>query len=286
MKSGMMAIIIIAACFNSALGAEQDTQKPQNDGDPSSAQIQIPPKNSAEYWNVRSEAISELLPLLTKKRSETKSDQQLFEDFLLKSGKASEFAAKNTPVPKDPSVYFAILQIGQGLEDMNIPEPKKRPSWDEIMDVAMKHVIFEGYLPTTVEEDELTHYIQMCKQKEQYGQKVRKGLRSALDQCARMWVYLDSIGKLGEFKAYYADLQLEQETQQAQEKAQVTEAHRQAVMQRAAEKEEQKFEDAQAREEFASTQKERHYDSRQSRLQNRQTLLDDRFVNSGVHYHR
>ena len=282
----MMAILIIAACFNSALGAEQDTQPPQNDAGPSSEEIQIPPKNSAEYWNVRSEAISEFLPFLTKKRKEMKSDQQLFIDFLEKNNMASEFAAGDIPVPKDPKVYFAILQIGQGLEDMNIPKLKDRPSWEELMEIVMQHILVEGYLPTTIEEDELTHYIQICKQKEQYGQKVRQGLRSALDQCARMWVYLDSIGKLGDFKAYYADLRLEQKTQVAQEKAQVTEAHRQAVMQRAAEKKEQKFEDAESREEFASSTRERHYDSRQTRLQGRQTLLDDRFVNSGVYYHR
>jgi hypothetical protein len=282
----MMSILMIAACFNSALGAEQDTQPPQNDAGQSSEEIKIPPKNSAEYWNVRSEAISEFLPFLTKKRKEMKSDQQLFIDFLEKNNMASDFAATNSPVPNDPSVYFAILQIGQGLEDMNIPKPKDRPSWEELMEIVMQHVLVEGYLPTTIEEDELTHYIQICKQKEQYGQKVRQGLRSALDQCARMWVYLDSIGKLGDFKAYYADLRLEQKTQIAQEKAQVTEAHRQAVMQRAAEKKEQKFEDAESREEFASSTRERHYDSRQTRLQGRQTLLDDRFINSGVYYHR
>jgi hypothetical protein len=286
MKYGMMVLLMMAAGFHSALGADPDTQKPSDNTDQSSAQIKIPAKDSPEYWNVRSEAISEFLPFLTKKRSEMKSDQQLLEDFLLKSGKESEFAAKNIPVPDDPKVYFEILQIGQGLKDMNIAEPKKRPSWDEIMDIVMQHVIFEGYLPTTIEEDELANYVQMCKQKEQYGQKVRKGLRSALDQCARMWVYLDSIGKLADYKAYYADLRLDHETQRAQAKAQETESHRQVVTQQAEAKEQQKFQDAQAREEFASSSKERHYESRQGRLQSRQTLLDDRFVNSGVYYHR
>jgi len=286
MKYRMIVILILTVGLNVAHGADQNIQQGNNVADQSEIVIPLPSKNSPEYWNVRSEAISEFLPFLTKKRAEMKSDRQLFEDYLLKSGKASEFAAKNIPVPNDPKVYFEILQMGQALQDMNIPKPKKRPSWNEIMDVVMKHVVFEGYLPTTVQEDELTQYIQICNQKEQYGQKVRKDLRSALDQCARMWVYLDSIGKLDDFKAYYADLRLEQETQRSQKKAQVTEAHRQAVMQREAQKEQQKFQDAQAREEFSSTQKERHYDSRQTRLQSRQTLLDDRFVNSGVYYHR
>lgn len=269
----MMGIMIVAVCFNVALGADQSSEK-----------IQIPAKDSPEYWNVRSEAISEFLPFLTKKRAEMKTDQQVLEGYLLKIDKASDFTAKNPPVPDDPNVYFAILQIGQGLKEMNVPEPDKRPSWDEIMGIVMQHVIYEGYLPTTIEEDELAHYIQICKQKEQYGQKVRQGLSSALDQCARMWVYLDSIGKLADYKAYYADLRLEQETQMSQAKSQETAAHRQEMMQQAEAKEQQKFEDAQSREEFASSTRERRYDSKQSRIQNRQTLLDTRFVNSGVFY--
>jgi len=44
--------------------------------------------------------------------------------------------------------------------------------------------------------------------------------------------------------------------------------------------------DAEARAKFYSSSKERHYESRQGRLEYQQTLLNDRFVNSGVYYHR
>jgi len=269
MKYGMMAFLIMATCLNMALGAEQDPKNTPKEAVQKSAEIQLPPKDSPKYWNVRSEAISELLPLLTKKRAEMKSDLQLLTEYLENNNMASDFAAGGIPVPKDPNVFFAILQIGQGLEDMNIPKPKERPSWDEIMNIAMEHVIFEGYAPTTIEDDELTHYIEMCQKKEQYGQKVRQDLRGALDQCARMWVFLDSTGKLADFKAYYADLQLQQEQQIAQEKAQYTEAHRQAVMQRQAQAQQQKFEDDQARAQFYSGRQEQRVDSRQSRLNSR-----------------
>ena len=266
----MMVILIVSVGFNMALGQEQNTQNAKSDAVQNPDVIQLPPKNSPAYWNVRTEAISELLPLLTKKRSETKRNQQLFKDYLLNIDKASDFAASNVPVPSDPNVYFAILQVGQGLADMNIPKPKKRPSWDEIMDVAMRHVVFEGYSPTYVEEGEdLAQFVNICNKKEEYGQKVRQDLRGSLDQCARMWVYLESIGKLGDFKAYFADLQSAQKAQIAQEKAQVTEQHRQAVMQRQAQAEQQKFEDAQAREQFHSSRREQTFDSRQSRLNSR-----------------
>ncbi|MHC4553080.1 MAG: hypothetical protein ACYSUT_10010 [Planctomycetota bacterium] len=275
-KYSLIIIVIAILGANVSVAAE----------DTSNTGIQLPKKGSIEYWNLRSEAISEFLPFLTRKRSEIKSNQKLLEDFLLKNGKADDFTAKNVPVPDDPKVYFELLQIGQGLKDMNMPAPKSRPSWDQLMDIVMKHVVFEGFIPTAVEQDELDHYIHICRQKEQYGQKVRKDMRGVLDQCARMWVYLDSIQQLDEFKSYYANLRLESEMQRAQAKAQYHEQYRQAVIQREAGREEQKFQDAQAREEFHSSQKERRYNDHQARMQYRQTLLDERFVNSGVYYHR
>lgn len=266
-----------AVCFNIALAAAQDAPKAQTEAEQSSSQIQIPINDSPEYWNIRSEAISELLPLLTKKRSEVKSKQQVLVSYLEKNDMFSAFTAKNVPVPTDPNIYFDILQIGQGLEEMNMPRPKKRPSWDEIMDVAMKHVVFEGYVPTHVEEGEdLSSYVEICEKKEQYGHKVRRDLKSVVDQCARMWVYLDSVGKLNDVKSYYADLKTQQETQRAQEKAQYVEAHREAVMQQNAQAKQQKFEDEQARAQF-------HSSRQQQAVESRQTRLNSRAANSGIY---
>jgi hypothetical protein len=281
MKSGMMAILMLAAVFNLALGAEQTTIIDANETEEEIV-VQLPPKGGAEYWNVRSEAISEFLPLLTKKRTEMKKNQQLLSDYLLGIGKASEFASKNVPVPTNPNVYFEILQIHQALPGLDTSKITKRPSWDELMELVMGHVLTEGYLPTDVEEgDDLAQYIQVCRKKEEYGQKVRQEMRLALDQCARMWVYLDSIEQKDKFKTYYADLKLSEKAQKEAEKDAMLEQKRQTTIARAQQQEQQKAEDAIAREQFQSSKKQNAYDDRQARLQHSQSMLDQRFVNGG-----
>ena len=281
MKSGMMAILMLAAVFNLALGAEQTTIIDANETEEEIA-VQLPPKGGAEYWNVRSEAISEFLPLLTKKRTEMKKNQQLLADYLLGIGKASEFASKNVPVPTDPDIYFEILQIHQALPSLDTSKITKRPSWDELMELVMGHVLTEGYLPTDVEEgDDLAQYIQVCKKKEEYGQKVRQEMRLALDQCARIWVYLDSIDQKDKFKAHYADLKLAQKSQKDAQKEEMLDLKRQTTIARAQQQEQQKASDAMAREQFQSGKKQSAYDDRQARLQHSQSMLDQRFVNGG-----
>ncbi len=286
MKSKLVTILLVTLLISVVVGAEQNPSENVQATDQSENVIQLPPSNTPEYWNVRSEAISELLPLLTKKRSQTKSLKQLLTDYLLNIDKASDFADKNIPIPEDVNVYFEILQIGQGLQEMNIPKPTKSPSWDDIMEVSMKHVVFEGYLPTHVEEGEdLAHFMEMCKKKEEYGQKVRKELRAAADQCARMWVYLDSIGRKDDFKVSYVALREEQEAQKAQAKAEYQQASQQQRLAQTQEKQQRQFEDAESRASFSSSRKELRYDDRQSRREHSQTLLDSRFINSGVYYH-
>ena len=286
MKYGILTILILAMISNVAPAAEQTVPSDKPEPQQTTDEIQLPPKDSPEYWNVRSEAISELLPFLTKKRSDIKKHQKVLADYLTKIGKASEFASVNIPVAYDPNVYAEILQVGQGLKDMNIPRPQTRPSWDDIMTVAMKHVLFEGYLPTDVEGgDDLAQFVDMCKKKEAYGQKVRQDLRTSLDQCARVWVYLTKINKKDEFKAYYLDLKLEQQSQQASEQKMLLEQRQAERRDRIAEQEQQQFDNKMDRAQFRSSRKERTYDSAQDQLLYRQSRLDERYTNSRAYYY-
>lgn len=273
---------MVAAAFNVVFGAEPVVQEPQINEDNGIVEIKIPPKNSPEYWTVRSEAMSKLLPLLTKKRAEMKKQVQLLADYLLTIDKATEFTEKNVPVPSDPNVFFELLQMGQRLEEMNIPKPQKRPSWEEIMEFAMQYVIYDGYLPTVLEEGEdLSQFIQACTKKEEYGQKVRKELRASVDQCARMWVYLGSIDKKNDYKVYYAGLKLKEKEQKDQEKAAYMAAHRDKAIAQAEQEAQMKQQAAMDRYQFESSKKERVYEDRQNRLEYQQSLLNNRLVNSG-----
>jgi len=143
----------------------------------------------------------------------------------------------------------------------------------------MKHVVYEGYVPTDIEEgDDLSQYIEVCKKKEEYGQKVRQDGRAVLDQAAKMWVYLGQIGKLDDFKAYAADLILAQKEAKQQEKAMYTEAHRQDKIAQAQARDEREFQDAESRASFHSGRKEQAVESRQNRLALRA-------ANSGIYFY-
>jgi hypothetical protein len=238
----------------------------------------LPEKGSTEYWVVRSQAMTEFVPFLTKKRTEVKQIRQMLADYLLKIDEADNFADRNLPVMFDGKVYADILRIREGFNQMNVQIPKERPSWDALVEIAMKHVVYEGYIPTDVEEgDDAAMYIELCKKKEQYGQKVRQDGRIVLDQAAKMWVYLGEIGKLDDFKAHAADLILAQKEAKQKEKEMYAEAHQQEKIAQARAKDERKFQDAEDRASFSSGRREQAVESRQSRL-------NARAANSGIYF--
>ena len=290
MKCKIIFIIILLAGAAIAISQDDTSEVKTEPKDYDSEQIEtapiLPENGTTEYWVVRSQAMTEFIPFLSKKRAEIKKKRLLLADYLLKIGKAEDFANRNMPVAYDPKVYADILQIGAAFEEMNVEIPKERPSWDALVEIAMQHILFEGYWPTDIEEgSEAEQYIALCKKKEDYGKKVRSGLRSLMDQSAKIWVYLTQIEKLGEFKAYQADLVLAQKAARAKEKAIYVEKHRQEVLARSAQKKQQKFDDAQARTEFRSSRRAREYESRQDRLLYRQSRLDERFTNSRAYYY-
>ncbi|MHC5082559.1 MAG: hypothetical protein ACYTET_01275 [Planctomycetota bacterium] len=287
LKMSLLGLALVLACTTYAAekAPTAAAEKPTEMQQPEIQDVKLPPRDSMEYWNIRSTAVTEFIPYLTKKRTEMKKTRQMLADYLIKIGKGEAFAAKNVPVPTDMKVYTDMLGITQKLTDANLM-PKERPSWDQLVEeVAMKHVVQEGYLPTDIEEgDDAKLYSDLCKKKEEYGQKVRRDLRQYAEQAAKMWVYLDSINELDNYKVYMVDLKLEKKSIQAGERQMAIEQERQARVARAQETEERKFQDSQDRASFRSSTRERHFDARQDRLQYRQTRMDDRFVNGRNYY--
>lgn len=247
--------------------------------------LPLPPDDSAEYWVLRSDAVQEFIPLLTKKRSEMKTRLRMLTDYLLQIGKASEFALQSIPDYENPKVYAEILKIGPGLQKLNVELPKKRPAWDQLVEIAMQHVLHEGYLPTEVEPSEKDQYIAACQKKEEYGQKVRDDIRTIMDQCAGMWVYLDQIGRLGDFKAHETEVALRQEAEYAAEREAAMQQKQSAALQRTEDRRQREYEQRMARREFSSSRRELDYYYRQQRLLYRQSLLDQRFINSRSYYY-
>ncbi|MCE5186639.1 MAG: hypothetical protein LLF76_10995 [Planctomycetaceae bacterium] len=249
-------------------------------GDAEMTDLPLPQKDSAEYWVLRSDAIQEFIPLLTKKRSEMKTRMKMLNDYLLQIGKASEFAAHDIPVTYNPAIYAEILKIGPRLRQMNIRPPNQRPTWDQLVEIAMQHVLAQGYLPADVEDSEMQQFAAACKKKEEYGQKVLGDIRAIMDQCVRMWIYLRQIGRLDDFKAHEADVAQRQEAELDAERQAAMKQKQVATRQRAEDRKQQEYEQRMARREFSSSRRELDYYYRQQQLLYRQSLLDQRFINS------
>lgn len=242
--------------------------------------IELPEKDSPEYWVVRSEAINELTPLLTKKRSEMKQKRQMLADYILKIGKAEEMAAAQIEVPDDPTLYAKALGVADGLEQRDVTLPKKTPTWDELAEFAMRFITHEGYVPMSFDgAEDLASYVEVTKKKEQYAQKVRREMRSYVEDCLKMWTYLGNINEQAACKEWVVQMKVEAEKSKAAERAMVAEERRMAALDRREAEQQRKFEDAQDRASFRSSRRERGYTSRQDRLQYQQTLLNERYTN-------
>jgi hypothetical protein len=242
--------------------------------------IQLPEKDSPEYWVVRSDAVGELIPLLTKKRAEMKQKRQMLADYLLKIGKGEEMAAAQIEVPDDPALYAKALGLTEGFEQRDVTLPKKTPTWDELAEFAMRFVIYEGYVPVEFDGvEDAAGFIEVGKKKEAYAQKVRKEMRAYVKDCLKMWIYLGQIGEQSAAKEWAVQMKIDAEKSKNAERAMVAEERRMTARDRRESEKERKFEDAQDRASYGSGRNERIYNSRQDQRQYQQTLLNERYTN-------
>ncbi len=243
--------------------------------------IQLPEKDSPEYWVVRSEAMGELTPLLTRKRAEMKKKRQMLADYLLQIGKAEDTAAANVEVPDDPTLYAKALGVLDEYKQRDIALPAKLPTWEESAQFAMRFVLYEGYRPMQFDGvEDAKGFSEVCIKKEQYAQKVRKEMRSYVKDCLKMWTYLGTIDQQAACKEWAVGIKMDAKKAEDAERAAVSESRRMASLERRESEKERKLQDAQDRASFRSTRRSRAYQSRDDRLRYRQTRLDDRYTNS------
>ncbi|KKL05936.1 hypothetical protein LCGC14_2601060, partial [marine sediment metagenome] len=120
----LMGVMFFAAtCFGAETSKVKTEPKVED-----SKQVEIvptlPEKNSTEYWVVRSQAMTEFIPFLSKKRTEIKKIRLLLADYLLKIDKADDFAARKMPVVYNAELYADILRIKDSFVAMNMEIPK------------------------------------------------------------------------------------------------------------------------------------------------------------------
>ena len=259
---------------------EVPAEEPAAEEETAFEDIQLPENNSPEYWMVRSEAMGELTPLLTKKRAEMKQKRQILADYLLKIGEGENMAAANIEVPDDPALYAKALGIFEEYQQRDIALPKKLPTWEESAEFAMRFIIDEGYIPHQFDGDEdIKSFVDLCKRKEQYAQKVRKEMRAYVKDCLKMWTYLGTIDQQSACKEWVAQMKVDSMKSKNAERAMLAEERRMTALDRRESEKERKFEDAQDRASFRSSRRSRGYQSRDDRLQYQQTLLNDRYTN-------
>jgi hypothetical protein len=167
-------------------------------------QVQLPAKDSAEYAVVRSRAVSDLTSFLTKKRIDLDENLAYFVAFLDKLGKADDFITTPMDIPKDPKQRFAVLGVLEDeFADRNIRVPEKAMSWNEMMEIAMRFRIAEGYLPVSFADgEELKTYKDILKRRESLPRKMWADVNKKVEACLKAWTYLGTINQQQGFKLF------------------------------------------------------------------------------------
>ena len=147
-----------------------------------------------EYWVIRSQALTELIPFLTSIRREAKQHYKGLTDYIQQIGRGQNFLESGIKGPSSPAEYAKLTGIAEGFAKNNIVLPEKYMTWDQLAELAMEFVMNEGYDPTNVNgPEEIEMLKQICERKRKYGKKVQTDLSKITQDCMDMKAYLDSI---------------------------------------------------------------------------------------------
>lgn len=189
------------------------------------AKVVLPSKDTAEYWIIRTQTMNEFIPFMTEKRTEFRKTFKLISDFLVKIGKAQDFVKDGVKAPDDPKLHMEVLGLANRIAQADVQLPQKRASWEGSVELAMKVIMIEGYLPTDVaDSEEFLTIKRLCAQQEKYGRKVRNELHDLVQKCLNVWFYLDTIDKQGAFREYKY---LEEEKERQEKEKALKERHEQ-----------------------------------------------------------
>jgi hypothetical protein len=160
-------------------------------------------QSKVEYWVIRSQALTELTPFLTKTRTEAKGHYNILTDYLKHIEKGQEFLDSNIKGSSSPAEYAKAIGKSEEFVEKNIELPDKPMTWTQLVEMAMEFIRQEGHIPTDIKDaEELEMFKKICQQKEIYGRKVRDELRGLAQNCMDMKAYLESIDQFEPFLKY------------------------------------------------------------------------------------
>jgi len=153
-------------------------------------------QKNAEYWVIRSQSMTELIPLLTKLRTEARRNYRLLTEFIKVAGLVDGYIASDVKAPLNPAEYLKAAGKESKIKEANIKLPETPLTWDQIIEISMKHTKEQGHMPTDVDaKRELSSIKKICLSKEEYGKKVRTELQKLMQQCLDIKCYLESVKK-------------------------------------------------------------------------------------------
>ncbi|MHC4759587.1 MAG: hypothetical protein ACYTE8_13130 [Planctomycetota bacterium] len=189
--------------------------------------VQLPEKDSTLYWVVRSQALVEFVPHLTKKRAEFKEHLKMATDYLVSIGKAEEYAASDIDAEFSTKLYAETFGLTEEFKEKNIPLTSEPLTWEDSVELSMRFVLIEGYLPTQIEGDEeLAMYKEICTGKERYGKKVLEDLRVVVEKCMRIWLYLGEIDQQAGYRVFAHETKAWEQSEKQARSEQFQEARR------------------------------------------------------------
>ncbi len=188
----LILTLFVTTCF--AIAADKD--------DSARADVQET-SSDAEYWVMRSQALTELIPFLTRSRTEAKGHYKVLTDYLKYIEKGQEFLRSNITSSFNPAEYAKAIGKTEEFVEKNIELPEKPWTWEQLVEFAIEFIKQEGYIPTDVKgADEIEMIKKICRQKAKYGRKVRDELRNIAQNCMDMKAYLESIDQFDAFLKY------------------------------------------------------------------------------------
>ncbi|NLH15784.1 MAG: hypothetical protein GX455_04330 [Phycisphaerae bacterium] len=204
LKSGIELMILFLVLSPLVCAAEEKKADPavtapkiSSEQDPLQS-VQLPVKDTGEYWDLRSHAVTDLTAFITTKRAEFREKLDSATRFLAKEGLTLQFNQSKITLPDDPSIYAKVAGLKRDLPSSvksNLSS-QKMIDWEILVDFAMKYISLDGYDPAiVVDKEEIAYLKTSCETKEKYAQKARKELRAQLDKLVSMWLFLGTAEK-------------------------------------------------------------------------------------------
>jgi hypothetical protein len=130
-----ITIMILTICVGICFAAETDVSSlitVKIVGDKSVSQ--------EDYWVIRSQALTELIPFLTRTRTEAKGHYKALTDYIKYIGKGQDYLNSGITGPSSPAEYARLTGKAEEFEKNNIKLPEKYMTWDQLVELAMEFV--------------------------------------------------------------------------------------------------------------------------------------------------